>query len=111
AFAEVKRANAVVKLPVWQVLKDQPREVITSAFVRLSEQAPFYIFVTFVLTYGTDHLGLSRAALLNDTLVAASVGLILVPLFGFLSDVVGRRLVYGIGIVGLAIYAFPYFGL
>jgi MFS family permease len=111
AFAEVKRKNAVVKLPVWQVLKDQPREVITSAFVRLSEQAPFYIFVTFVLTYGTDHLGLSRATLLNDTLVAAAIGLGLVPLFGFLSDVIGRRLVYGIGCVGLAIYAFPYFGL
>jgi metabolite-proton symporter len=111
AFAEVKRRNAVVKLPVWQVLKDQPREVITSAFVRMSEQAPFYIFITFVLTYGTDHLGLSRAALLNDTLVAAAGGLITVPIFGLLSDLIGRRLMYGIGIVGVAVFAFPYFGL
>jgi MFS family permease len=111
AFAEVKREKAVVRLPVWQVLKDQPREVATSAFVRLSEQAPFYIFSNFVLTYGTEHLGLSRATLLNDTLVAAAISLGMVPLFGFLSDIVGRRLVYGIGCVGLAVYAFPYFGL
>ena len=38
----------------------------------MSEQAPFYLFITFVLTYGTDHLGLTKDSLLNDTLVAAA---------------------------------------
>jgi metabolite-proton symporter len=111
AFSQVKREKAVLKLPVWQVIKEQPREVITSALIRMSEQAPFYIFVTFVLTYGTDHLGLSKDSLLNDTLVAAAIGLFSVPFFGFLSDLIGRRLMYGIGIVCLGVYAFPYFGL
>jgi metabolite-proton symporter len=111
AFSQVKRENVIVKLPVWQVLKEQPREVITSALIRMSEQAPFYIFVTFVLTYGTDHLGMTKDSLLNDTLVAAAVGLVSVPLFGFLSDLIGRRLMYGIGIVCVALYAFPYYGL
>jgi MFS family permease len=111
AFSQVKRENAVVRLPVWQVLREQPREVLTSAFVRMSEQAPFYLFVTFVLTYGTGHLGLSKESLLNDTMVAAAIGLISVPLFGYLSDLIGRRLMYGIGIVCVGLYAFPYFGL
>ncbi len=111
AFSQVKRENAVVKMPVWQVIKEQPREVITSALIRMSEQAPFYIFVTFVLTYGTDHLGLSKDSLLNDTLVAAAIGLVSVPFFGFLSDLIGRRLMYGIGIVCVGLYAFPYYGL
>ena len=111
AFNQVKRQNAIIKLPVWQVLKEQPREVITSAFVRLSEQAPFYIFVTFVLAYGTDQLGMSKDSLLNDTLIAAAIGLVSVPLFGFLSDLIGRRLMYGIGIVCVGLYIFPYFGL
>jgi MFS family permease len=43
--------------------------------------------------------------------VAAAVGLITVPLFGHISDVIGRRKTYAIGIVGTAIFAFPYFGL
>jgi metabolite-proton symporter len=111
AFSQVKRENAIAKLPVWQVIKEQPREVITAALIRMSEQAPFYLFVTFVLTYGTDHLGMSKDALLNDTLVAAAVGLVSVPFFGFLSDLIGRRLMYGIGIVCLGLYAFPYYGL
>lgn len=110
-FTEVKQAKAVVRQPFIQVLKEHPMEILTSAFIRLSEQAPFYIFITFVLTYGTSVLKLPRGDLLNDTLVAAGLGLISVPLFGHLSDLFGRRLVYGIGIVCTALYAFPYFGL
>jgi MFS family permease len=110
-FARVKQQNAVVKQPVWEVIKTQPLAIITSAFVRMAEQAPFYLFITFVLTYGTKALGLQRGELLNDTLVAAAIGFVTVPLFGYLSDVFGRRLVYGIGIVAVGVYAFPYFGL
>ena len=94
-----------------EAFRTQWREILASAFVRMSEQAPFYIFITFVLTYGTAHLKLSRGSLLNDTLVAAAVGLVSVPLFGHLSDKIGRRTMYGIGIACVALFAFPYFGL
>ena len=110
-FAEVKASDAVVRQPLLQVFKEHPLEILTSAFVRLSEQAPFYLFITFVLTYGTEQLGLKKSELLNYTLIAAGLGLISVPLFGHLSDLFGRRLIYGIGIVCTALYAFPYFGL
>jgi MFS family permease len=111
AFAEVKQTQAVRKLPVIDAFRHQWREILTSAFVRMSEQAPFYLFITFVLTYGTRQLKLDRTGLLTDTLIAAAIGLISVPLFGYLSDVIGRRLMYGIGIVCTALFAFPYFGL
>ena len=110
-FSEVKKAEKVRKQPFLEVLKEHPLEILTSAFVRMAEQAPFYIFITFVLTYGTTILKMDRNDLLNYTLVAAAVGLISVPFFGFLSDKIGRRLMYGIGIVCMALYAFPYFGL
>jgi MFS family permease len=111
AFAEVRKQETVHRLPVWEVIKTQPLEILTSAFVRMSEQAPFYLFITFVLTYGTKQLGLARGDLLNYTLVAAAVGLVTVPLFGHISDLIGRRRTYAIGIAGTAIFAFPYFGL
>ena len=110
-FSEVRKTQAVAKLPVIEAFRTQWREILAAAFVRMSEQAPFYLFITFVLTYGTAHLKLSRGSLLNDTLVAAAVGLISVPLFGHLSDKIGRRTMYAIGIACVALFAFPYFGL
>ncbi|MGW4390378.1 MFS transporter [Streptomyces sp. NPDC004685] len=110
-FSAVKNTQGVVRLPGWDVLRHQWREVLKAAFVRLSEQAPFYLFITFVLSYGTEHLGLARSDLLDDTLVAAAVGLVSIPLFGHLSDRIGRRLMYGIGIACVAAFAFPYFAL
>ena len=110
-FSEVRETKAVAKLPVIEAFRTQWREILAAMFVRMSEQAPFYIFITFVLTYGTAHLKLSRGSLLNDTLVAAAVGLVSVPLFGHLSDKIGRRTMYAIGIACVALFAFPYFGL
>ncbi len=110
-FSAMRKANKVERMPVWESIKTHPRAILCSAFVRMSEQAPFYLFITFVLSYGTEHLNLDRDGLLGDTLVAAAVGLISVPFFGYLSDLIGRRLMYGIGIVCTGLWAFPYFGL
>jgi metabolite-proton symporter len=110
-FSEVKAKRTVVKQPALEAIRRYPREILTSALIRMSEQAPFYLFITFVLTYGTDKLNMAKGELLNYTMVAAALGLISVPFFGHLSDRFGRRLIYGAGIVCTGLYAFPYFGL
>ena len=110
-FKAVVQAGTVARRPLFEVIRTEWPTIITSAFVRLGEQAPFYLFTSFVLTYGTKQLGLSRDGLLDDILIAATVGLISVPLFGHLSDRLGRRRVYGTGIVLTGVFAFPYFGL
>ncbi|MBL0706220.1 MFS transporter [Sinomonas cellulolyticus] len=110
-FEAVRKADKVVNVPLMEAFRRQPKEILLSAFVRASEQAPFYIFITFVITYVTKQLKTSSDAILVDTLIAAALGLISIPVFGMLSDRFGRKLVYGIGIVATALYAFPYFGL
>ena len=110
-FAAAKKTQTVAHRPLAEVIKKQWRDILLAAFVRLSEQAPFYLFITFVLTYGTKQLQLERDNLLTDTLIAAAIGLVSVPLFGYLSDRIGRKLMYGIGIVCTGLFAFPYFGL
>jgi metabolite-proton symporter len=110
-FSEVKAQQTVVKQPVWVAIRLYPREILTSALVRMSEQAPFFLFITFVLTYGTKHLDMAKDQLLNYTIIAAALGLFSVPFFGHLSDRFGRKLIYGLGVVCTGLYAFPYFGL
>ncbi len=111
AFAQIKTSGKVAKLPLAETLKTQWRDVLKAMFVRTAEQAPFYIFTSFVLAYGTRQLDLDRQQLLGYLIVAACIGIVSVPLFGWLSDIIGRRLMYGIGVVLTGLYAFPYFAL
>ena len=110
-FEAVRKTETVVKRPLVEVIRTEWPTILSAAFVRMGEQAPFYLFTSFVLTYGTKHLSLTRDHVLDYILIAATIGLISVPLFGHLSDIFGRRRVYGTGIVLTALFAFPYFGL
>ncbi|WP_287931380.1 MFS transporter [Arthrobacter sp.] len=110
-FEAMRKANKVVRNPVLEAIRRQPKQILLSALVRTSEQAPFYLFITFVLTYAVKQLKLDSNSILDDTLIAAALGLISIPVFDRLSDRFGRRKVYGTGIVLTALFAFPYFGL
>ena len=78
---------------------------------RFAENGSFYIFTVFVLTYATAELGVSRTLILNGVLIASVLQFCIIPVYGHLSDVVGRRPVYLAGAVGLALFAFPFFWL
>jgi MFS family permease len=110
-FAKVLELKETAKAPVPEVVRHHWREIALSALVRLAEQAPFYVFTTYVLTYGTDELGLKRNFLLNGVLLAAIISLFSTPFFGYLSDLIGRRTMYIIGTMAVVIFAFPYIGL
>src|SRR6266536_1706482 len=90
-FARVLAQKEVAKAPVPEAVQRHWPEIVLSALARLAEQAPFYIFTTYVLTYGTAELGLKRNFLLNAVLLAAAVSLFTTPFFGYLSDVIGQR--------------------
>jgi MFS family permease len=108
-FARLVEKQAVAKVPVAEVLRRHPREIALSALLRMSEQAPFYLYTAFALTYIKGHLHKSQAVALLAVTVAAALELFLMPAFGQLSDRLGRRRVYGTGAVLMAVVAFPFF--
>ena len=78
---------------------------------RFAVDITFNVINVFVLVYGTTRLGLSRGLLLNAIIVGCAFALITLPLFGKLSDVIGRRTVFMLGAVFVAIYGFAFFPL
>jgi MFS family permease len=76
----------------------------------MPEQAPFYLFTVFVFTFGIAHK-FDRPFLTWAVSVAGLVSFITIPLFGYLSDVIGRKMMYMLGIAVMAAWGFVYFGL
>jgi metabolite-proton symporter len=110
-FQRLVKENKVEGAPILEVLKRHPKEIFLSAFARMSEQAPFYIFTTFIFTYGTGTLHASRDLLLTAVLVGACISFITIPLSGHISDRIGRKKMYIIGAVAMGIFGFIYFGM
>lgn len=110
-FAKVREQKRQAAVPFFDVLKRYPRNVLLAIGARLAENASFYVFSVFVLTYGTQNLHMPRSTLLNCVLIASVVQFFTIPMFGLLSDHVGRRPVYLGGALSLAAFAFPYFWL
>jgi len=109
AFAKVKQEGRIARAPLVDVIRYNWREIILSALVRSAEQAPFYIFTTFILAYGVTALKLPLNWLYFGLIVTALVSLVTLPTFGALSDRVGRKRWYMIGTVLMAVFAYPYF--
>jgi MFS family permease len=93
-------------LSAWQLYW---REILLSALVRTGEQAPFYIFTTFVLSYGMQVLHLDVSLLYISLIPAGAISFFTMPVFGALSDRVGRRCTTIYGALVMAFLAFPYF--
>jgi metabolite-proton symporter len=110
-FKQLVETNLIEKTPILEVIKKQPREIILSALVRMAEQAPFYIFTAFIFAYGTGTLKMSRELVLAAVLVASVVSFVSIPLFGHISDRIGRRTMYLIGAAVTGVYGFVYFGM
>lgn len=109
SFTRVKQEGRLAGDPVRDVIRHHWREIILSALLRSAEQAPFYLFTTFLLAYGVKTLKLDPNLLYAGLIVTAAFSLVTMPTFGALSDRVGRKRWYMIGTVMMAAFAFPYF--
>src|SRR6476660_2387651 len=110
-FRRIVEEKKVERAPTIEVFRKQPKEIVLTALLRLAEQSPGYIFNAFIFTYGTQVLGASRDLLLIGLITTTALGFIWAPIAGALSDKIGRRQMYIIGCVFVAIFTFVYFAM
>jgi MHS family shikimate/dehydroshikimate transporter-like MFS transporter len=98
-------------MPIVEVLKKHPKNMLLAAGARFAENGLFYVFTTFALTYVSAQLRVDRVIALNGLLIASFVSVFLAPMWGALSDRIGRRPVYIWGAVACGLLAFPFFAM
>src|SRR5258707_11438103 len=103
-FTKLVAEKKIQRAPMLDVIKRYPKEILLSAFARMGEQAPFYIFTAFVFSYGTTVLGVQRDLLFTAVLTASVLSFFTIPFSGYLSDRIGRKRMYMIGAVGTGVF-------
>jgi MHS family shikimate/dehydroshikimate transporter-like MFS transporter len=109
-FLAAKNSAQVVRSPVTEVWRTSRRELLLTTGLRLSQIGVFVTYTVFSLSYIATRVGPGGEGVgLTGVLIAAALGLASTPLWGALSDRVGRRPLYRFGAVFSALFVFPYF--
>lgn len=108
-YRALEANDTVPRSPAKELLRANKRELLQAAGLMTAMHVPFYVVLTYLVTYETDHLGHSEgsAALLSTAI--SLLGLVLVPVFGRLSDHVGRKPVFIGACAALLVLATPAF--
>jgi MFS family permease len=109
-FANAQSAGKKAHMPVLDVIRKHPREILLAMGLRVAENGGSYIMLAFALAYG-KFIGVSSQVMLAGVIVSMSIELFAMLLWGRLSDRIGRKPVYLIGALGLVAIAFPFFWL
>ncbi|MGZ8313400.1 MAG: MFS transporter, partial [Allosphingosinicella sp.] len=107
----LQQAEAPPKLPALDVIRERPRAILLGAGLRWGENISYYVLTVFSLTFLVDVATESRSLALNALLIGAAFQFFAIPFFAYLSDRIGRRVVYAFGGFGLAAWSFALFPL
>jgi len=108
-FEKMRAEREVQSLPVRDVLTRHLGSVVLSILAKLAESGLFNIYYVVAISYVTTELALPKTPVLLACLVACGVECLTLPLFGALSDRIGRRKVYIAGALFQVVLAAPFF--
>ena len=110
-FEDIKRRGDIALSPFLETILRNPRSFLVAIGLKISEVSWVYILTIFAVVYATTKLGVSKQLMLDAIIVAALVAVAAIPLFGWLSDIFGRRALYFAGTLFTMSFAFPLFWL
>ena len=111
SFETIRAARGQARSPLLEAARDHWREMLVVVGAVLAFAVTAYTVLTFMLTYLSSVRGLSRSVALLLVLVAILLGVVLAPLFGWASDVLGRGRVLMAGCAGTVVLYLPGYAL
>ncbi|WP_147918056.1 MFS transporter [Ruania zhangjianzhongii] len=111
SFRDMVATDTRAKVPMFEVLRNYPKQIILGIGARFSESITFNVYNAFIVTYTTTVLGLDNSYALNALLIASVIGFVIIPVAGKMSDRFGRRPIFGAGALVALVTAFPAFML
>jgi MFS transporter, MHS family, shikimate and dehydroshikimate transport protein len=103
--------SAASKLPIVSLFRGQPVRTLVGILVYAGPFMAQAILTTYVITYATTEFGLPRQVFLNAMMISLAGMVITVPLYGALSDRIGRRTIYVPAALAFGAFSFLTFPL
>ncbi|GAA3748079.1 MFS family permease [Spinactinospora alkalitolerans] len=110
-FDELVKQDERAKVPALDVFRQAWGRLVVAIAAAFLGVGGFYIMTTFMISYGAGTLDVSRSVMVNATLVAAAVQIVVLILVGRLADRLGPGRVTLWGGLATAVCAFPIFWL
>ncbi|QFG01232.1 MFS transporter [Psychrobacillus glaciei] len=107
-FETALSKSTISRYPIFEVLKKHPKEVILTAFIRMSENGPFYVYTVLMMNYALENFQFNKQSLLNINSFASIFMIFSIPLFGYLADRYGIKRIYLLGVFITFLWAIPY---
>ena len=111
AFTRIQETDKVAHVPFFELIRTHGKNTLLGLGARYIEGVTFNIFGVFVVGYLAGTLGLPRQTALSGVMIASAIMIIMLPIYGNLSDRVGRRRMFAIAGLLIGILSFPSFWL
>ena len=108
-FVEAEKEDTVAEFPVTTLLRTQLRATVI-VFVAAFNTVISTIVIVFGLSYATQEHGVDRSTMLSAIAASQVIALFFHPLFGFIADRVGRKVVYVSGCLLCAVGVYGFLG-
>ncbi|MEX3623324.1 MFS transporter [Viridibacillus arvi] len=108
-FQRQKDQGELAKVPIVETFKYNWRDVLRIIGLKLGDGFFNVFLMSFILVYATTYLGYSRDTALMALTISCATMIITIPIVGYLSDFIGRKTIYIVGLVGMLVLSIPYF--
>jgi MFS transporter, MHS family, shikimate and dehydroshikimate transport protein len=106
---DTRSGGHVEKFPIFQVARKHKKDVLIATVMSAGPGTVFYTVSVFGLSYAVSQYGIGQTTMLVLVTIASTVLACAVPLWGALSDRIGRRKLIITGMLCEAIFIFGYF--